>query len=69
MREAAKRILYSTAHSNAMNGISSSTSVVSITPWWQKALYTADVVLCLIFAASLLWTAVELVQEKKGEKD
>ena len=68
MREAAKRILYSTAHSNAMNGISSSTSVVPITPWWQKALYTADVVLCLIFVASLLWTVSALVQEKKARK-
>ena len=39
MREAAHRILYTVANSNAMNGISSSTTIVPVTPWWQLALY------------------------------
>ncbi len=39
MRQATHRILYVVANSNAMNGISSSTKIVSVTPWWQTALY------------------------------
>ena len=39
MRQAAHRILYTVANSNAMNGISSSTTIVPVTPWWQLALY------------------------------
>ena len=39
MRQACHRILYTVANSNAMNGISSSTTIVPVTPWWQLALY------------------------------
>ena len=68
MRLAAKRILFSVAHSSAMNGISSTTTVVPITPWWQTALYVADGVLCALFAASMIWTAAALVQEYRGKR-
>ena len=47
MRQAVHRILYTVANSNAMNGISSSTTIVSVTPWWQIALY------CLIGVCAL----------------
>ena len=65
MRLAAKRICYQTAWSNAMNGISSTTQIVSITPWWQSALYTADTVFIALFAIGLVWTAIALYQERK----
>ena len=65
MRQSAKRICYQTVWSSAMNGISSNTRVVSLTPWWQKALYTADIVLSLLFAASLIWTLYALIQEER----
>ena len=68
MRLAAKRVCYQTLWSNAMNGISSGTQVIQITPWWQTALYTVDAVLCVIFAASLLWTAAALVVEAREKK-
>ena len=64
MRESAKRVCYQTAWSNAMNGISSSTQIVSITPWWQSALYTADAVFLALFAVGLVWTGVALYQER-----
>lgn len=66
MRLAAKRICYQTAWSNAMNGISSTTEIVSITPWWQSALYTADAVCIGLFAIGLIWTGVALWQESKA---
>ena len=65
MRKAAKRVMYQTVWSNAMNGISSSTKIVSITPWWQNLLKTLDIVIGMIFAACLVWTVYDLIQEKK----
>ncbi|MBP5307721.1 MAG: glycoside hydrolase family 3 C-terminal domain-containing protein [Clostridia bacterium] len=39
MRESAHRILYVTAnYSAAMNGWSSDTKIVNVTPWWQKTI-------------------------------
>ena len=52
MRLAAKRILYATAHSNAMNGISAGTRLVKITPAWQSALITATIVSAVLFLIS-----------------
>ena len=68
MRLVAKRVLWQTVHSNAMNGFSSSTRIVSITPWWQILLTTLDVVFALAFVASLGWTVVALVKEEKERK-
>ena len=39
MRQATHRILYTVANSNAMNGISPTTTIKHITPWWQMAIY------------------------------
>ena len=68
MREAVKRCCYQTLWSCAMNGISSSTKLVPITPWWQILLTTLDVVFALAFVASLGWTVVALVKEEKERK-
>lgn len=68
MRLSAKRILFATAQSNAMNGISSDSKVVPVTPWWQAALYVVDAVICVICVASLGWTAAALIQEEKQKK-
>lgn len=45
MREAAHRILYTVVHSNAMNGVSSGTTIERITPWWQTALLVGQILL------------------------
>ncbi len=65
MREAAKRILYSTLHSNAMNGMTSDTRVVRITPSWQKLMIAADIVFGVCLASSVLWLAMSLLLDKK----
>ncbi|MBQ8621141.1 MAG: glycoside hydrolase family 3 C-terminal domain-containing protein [Oscillospiraceae bacterium] len=64
MRQASHRILYTVANSNAMNGISSNSTIVSVTPWWQIALYT----LCGVMAAGTLLCAVKLVLSIKKSK-
>lgn len=65
MRESAKRVLYQALHSNAMNGISSETRIVQLTPWWQTALISIDIVLGVLFVASLAWIAVGMVLERR----
>lgn len=50
LREACHRICYAVVNSSAMNGISSNDIVVSVLPWWQKALYALIAVFAALFA-------------------
>ncbi len=63
MRESTHRILYTVANSNAMNGLSSTQEVVTVTPWWQTALY----VLCGAMGAMTVVSAIMAVRSKKKE--
>lgn len=38
LREAVKRTMYTWVHSVSVNGLSSSTVIVEVTPWWQTAI-------------------------------
>jgi len=68
MREACHHILYVYANSNAMNGLSSNTRMVSVTPMWQIVLYIADAVLLLgIVALSILNLRKIVALVKDGE--
>ena len=58
MRTAAKRILYATARSNAMNGISAGTRLVKITPPWQQAVITGTIASGALFLLSTLGYAL-----------
>lgn len=60
MREAAHRILYTTVHSNAMNGITSSTRIVIITPGWVKAVRAVQIVTGVLFGLSAAYLGVAL---------
>ena len=53
LREAMHRILYTVVHSNAMNGVSINTHVEKVTPWWQSAIWGAEIVLGLLFLLCL----------------
>lgn len=50
IRESAKRILYATCHSNALNGVS---KLEYVTPWWKTLLTSLIVVVSIIFVASI----------------
>ena len=65
MRLSAKRVCYQTLWSNAMNGFSSDTRIVIITPWWQKLLISLDVIIGVIFGAAAIWTVLATVAEEK----
>ncbi|MBQ8302456.1 MAG: glycoside hydrolase family 3 C-terminal domain-containing protein [Clostridia bacterium] len=58
MRTAAKRILFATVNSNAMNGISAGTRIVKITPPWQQAVITGTVASGILFLLSTLGYAI-----------
>ena len=53
-RERTKEMLYTFVHSIAANGYAEDSEVVSVTPWWQTAFLTADVVLGVLAAGSIL---------------
>ncbi len=64
MQEGIKSWLWACARTNAMNGLSTTTELVTVTPWWQAALYAADAVLAVLSALFIflaLWN-------KKGKK-
>lgn len=47
LRESAHQICYVAANSAAMNGYSSSSEVVSVTPWWKPTVYAVIAVLAV----------------------
>lgn len=65
LRNASKHILYAVANSFAMNGISSTATVVGVMPLWQKWLVAADVVI----GALALFGVVVLVRKTQWRKD
>lgn len=58
IREACHRILYTRLHSNVMNGVSTTSEIIEITPWWKKTLtgltigFGALTVVCAAFAVA-----------------
>lgn len=60
MRECVHRILYTTVHSNSMNGISSNTSVRYITPPWVHAVNAVKIVASIFFALSVAYLVVAI---------
>ncbi len=75
MRECVHRMLYTVVHSNAMNGISSSTRILHITPVWMAAVNAAKIAVEAVFAASVVFLAVTIAWDpvancinKKKEK-
>ena len=66
MRDATKRILYTVANSNAMNGISVNMQVVELTTWWQIAIIVCDVVFGLLAAGSIFMLVRSMRKKKKA---
>lgn len=73
MREAAKRIMYHTVTSNAMNSYSSTTKLISVTPPWEIAVIATDITLGALLGASCVWfiatTVKDLINKKRQENN
>lgn len=67
MREAAKRILYATVHSNAMNSFSIYTQIEKIVPGWQIAEIVLDCLFGAIFAASVAGAVIVILKDRKSK--
>ncbi len=65
MRTSTKRVMYTVLHSRGMDGISSNTKVVSITPWWQTALNVAQWTLLGLTALALALLLTDMYGRKK----
>lgn len=65
LRESSHRILYTVLHSRGMDGISSNTKIVSVTPWWQMALNVVQIVFLVLSVASVGLLIVDMLPRKK----
>ena len=69
LRRACHRILYIQLHSNAMNGISTSTRIVRVQTWWEKAISTTRYLMIAAFTTTLLLTLFAFfINSKIGNK-
>lgn len=71
MREATHRVLYALVRTNAMNGMTSSTRIVTLTPWWRHAITGLIIgfAVCTAAAAGMLvFTIVRGVMKKKNSE-
>ncbi len=75
MREACHRVLYViTNYSAAMNGLSASSKIVPITPWWQAAIYAAIAAVAVLAVLSAgVWITDYVLKilkfSKQGDKN
>ena len=74
MREEVHRILYIVVNSNAMNGYSSSTRFITVTPEWIRLLNGAKIGISISFGISVVIFGttivfLELEKRKKNTKD
>ncbi|ERJ12262.1 glycoside hydrolase family 3 protein [Haloplasma contractile] len=68
VRNASKDIIYSISQTNAMNGLSSESTLIEITPWWQTLVYVLD---GIVWGGSLVvvcMTTIKIVRHKKQQK-
>lgn len=68
MRESAHRILFTVLHSRGMDGISSDTRVVQITPWWTTVLTAAQVVLAILSLFGVVILILDIAGITLGKK-
>ncbi|HEY8391097.1 MAG TPA: glycoside hydrolase family 3 N-terminal domain-containing protein [Clostridia bacterium] len=69
LRQAAKRILYTQLHSNAMNGISSTTRIIKVKTWWQNMLLWVQIVAGIIFGLIVVMTVLSFIFGTKKFKN
>ena len=64
-QRAAHYILFQFIHSNAINGFSSASHIVYITPWWKPTLVTLSVLFIVIASASAVLYVLSAVLRKE----
>lgn len=64
LRESSHRVLYTVANSHAMNGLSSSATIQTVTPWWKTALIALNAVLALALIGSVIMLVRSIMKNK-----
>lgn len=67
MRESTRRIIYNVIHTNAMNGVTSKTKVIRVTPWWQTGLVVIQVLFGVTTAVFAGLLVASLINRKRLE--
>lgn len=65
MRESCHRIMYTVIHSNAMNGITPSTRIIRVTPWWKTLLLSLQIILGILAGAFVVLFVLSFVLKKE----
>ncbi len=68
MKDGLKYYVYTTAGSNAMNGITSNVELVYVRTWWQNALTGATIAMGVLTAVCALFYVLKLVKSRKEKK-
>lgn len=68
MRESAHRVLFTVVHSRGMDGLSSNTRLVPVTPWWKVVMNAAIGSFAVLLAITVVWTVVDAVRYKNKNK-
>ena len=63
--ESTKRYFYAMSRSNAINGLSSDSKIITLTPWWKTTLITVISVLGVITAGGLVMYVITFVKTRK----
>ena len=68
MREATHRVMYAVSRTHAMNGLSASTKVVSLTPWWRTTIDGMMIGFGVLTVAAAGMLITSIVLKKKAAK-
>ena len=68
MREATHRVMYAVSRTHAMNGLSASTKVVPLTPWWRTTIDGMMIGFGVLTAAAAGMLITSIVMRKKAAK-
>ena len=69
MRESCKIIIYNVVRTNAMNGVTLSSMVVPVTPWWQTALVVIQFSFGSLTLVSLVFLVINIIKKRKNKKE
>lgn len=65
MRESTKRVLYTVVNSNAMNGVSENSKIITIRTWWQDTLIGLIAGFAVLTAAASTMLVLSIIKRKK----
>lgn len=69
MQKASGHIAYAVANSNAMNGLSAGSRIVSVMPLWMKLLVALDVAAGIIVLCVVVITTGRLLKKKQSNAE